>query len=59
MSDRSFGVGETRSRPAETGAVRRPAEPSGVALTPEAPPVGAALRNSPAGIALPPGLPPR
>ena len=51
-------VGETRGRPAGTGAVGGPAEPSGVALTPDAPPVAAALRNSPAEVVLPPGGPP-
>jgi hypothetical protein len=59
MSERSSGVVETRGRRAGTGAVGRPAELSGVALTPEAPPVAAALRNSPAEIMLPHGLPPR
>jgi hypothetical protein len=36
MSERSSGVGETRGRPAGTGAVGRSAEPLGVALTPSA-----------------------
>ena len=53
-------VGETRGRPAATGAVRRPAEPSRAALRPEAPPVRPVLGIvSRGGAALPPGLSPR